>query len=318
MSDIYTLLLGVVGGVLLYYGAEYLVKGGVGIARKMKIPTLVIGLTMVAFGTSAPELTVSIDAVIRGKGDISIGNVLGSNICNLALILGLCALLKPLPINKAVKKTDLPVMIAATLIFAALLFFAGGVPRWGGAVFVIIMAGYIAYLFINSKKDQEACEAITGEIDGEEQGLLRSVIEFSCGLAALVFGAKYFVSGAVCAARLIHVPEAVIALTVVAVGTSLPELAASLIATKKGETDIAVGNIVGSNIWNILCIMGVSPLVRPIVLEKISLFDLGTLLVISLLTVPFVYLGKNITRFAGIIWLLCYGAYIAVIVMKYS
>ena len=318
MSDIYTLLLGVVGGVLLYYGAEYLVKGGVGIARKMKIPTLVIGLTMVAFGTSAPELTVSIDAAIRGKGDISIGNVLGSNICNLALILGLCALLKPLPINKAVKKTDLPVMIAATLIFAALLFFAGGVPRWGGAVFVIIMAGYIAYLFINSKKDQEACEAITGEIDGEEQGLLRSVIEFSCGLAALIFGAKYFVSGAVCAARLIHVPEAVIALTVVAVGTSLPELAASLIATKKGETDIAVGNIVGSNIWNILCIMGVSPLVRPIVLEKISLFDLGTLLVISLLTVPFVYLGKNITRFAGIIWLLCYGAYIAVIVMKYS
>ena len=318
MSDIYTLLLGVVGGVLLYYGAEYLVKGGVGIARKMKIPTLVIGLTMVAFGTSAPELTVSIDAAIRGKGDISIGNVLGSNICNLALILGLCALLKPLPINKAVKKTDLPVMIAATLIFAALLFFAGGVPRWGGAVFVIIMAGYIAYLFINSKKDQEACEAITGEIDGEEQGLLRSVIEFSCGLAALIFGAKYFVSGAVCAARLIHVPEAVIALTVVAVGTSLPELAASLIATKKGETDIAVGNIVGSNIWNILCIMGVSPLARPIVLEKISLFDLGTLLVISLLTVPFVYLGKNITRFAGIIWLLCYGAYIAVIVMKYS
>ena len=318
MSDIYTLLLGVVGGVLLYYGAEYLVKGGVGIARKMKIPTLVIGLTMVAFGTSAPELTVSIDAAIRGKGDISIGNVLGSNICNLALILGLCALLKPLPINKAVKKTDLPVMIAATLIFAALLFFAGGVPRWGGAVFVIIMAGYIAYLFINSKKDQEACEAITGEIDGEEQGLLRSVIEFSCGLAALIFGAKYFVSGAVCAARLIHVPEAVIALTVVAVGTSLPELAASLIATKKGETDIAVGNIVGSNIWNILCIMGVSPLVRPIVLEKISLFDLGTLLVISLLTVPFVYLGKNITRFAGIIWLLCYGAYIAVIVMKHS
>lgn len=317
MSDIYTLLLGVVGGVLLYYGAEYLVKGGVGIARKMKIPTLVIGLTMVAFGTSAPELTVSIDAAIRGKGDISIGNVLGSNICNLALILGLCAILKPLPINKAVKKIDLPVMTAATLVFAGLLFFAGGVPRWGGVVFILIMAGYIAYLFINSKKDQEACEALTGEIEDEEQSLIRSLIEFFCGLAALIFGAKYFVSGAVCAARLMHVPEAVIALTVVAVGTSLPELAASLIATKKGETDIAVGNIVGSNIWNILCIMGVSPLVRPIVLEKISFFDLGAMLVISLLTIPFVYLGKTITRFAGIIWLLCYIAYLTVIVMKY-
>lgn len=316
MNDILTLFLGIGGGVLLYFGADYLVKGGVGIARKLRIPTLVIGLTMVAFGTSAPELTVSIDSALRGKGDISVGNVLGSNICNLALILGLCAILKPLPVNRAVRKTDLPVMILATLVFGGLLFFTGGIPRWGAAVMVLLMAVYIAYLFINSKRDKEACAALTGEIDEVDEKLWRSLLEFSGGLAALIFGAKYFVSGAVCAARLMHVPEAVIALTVVAIGTSVPELAASLIATKKGETDIAVGNIVGSNIWNILCIMGISPLLKPIVLEHISMLDLGAMLVISLLAIPFMYIGKNITRFAGIIWLICYIIYLTFLVVK--
>ena len=317
MSDIITLLFGVAGGVLLYFGADYLVKGGVGIARKLRIPTLVIGLTMVAFGTSAPELTVSIDSALRGKGDISVGNVLGSNICNLALILGLCAILKPLPINKAVKRSDLPVMTLATLVFAALLFFTGGVPRWGAAVMLVMMICYIAYLFINSRRDSEAREALTGDIGEDDQGLLRSLVEFGGGLAALIFGAKYFVSGTVCAARLMHVPESVIALTVVAIGTSLPELAASLIATKKGETDIAVGNIVGSNIWNILCIMGIAPLVRPIALKNISMLDLGAMVIISLLAIPFVYIGRNITRFAGIIWLMCYIIYLALLVIKH-
>ena len=316
MNDIFTLLLGLGGGALLYFGADYLVKGGVGIAKKLRIPTLVIGLTMVAFGTSAPELTVSIDSALRGKGDISVGNVLGSNICNLALILGLCAILRPLPVNKAVKKSDLPVMIIATLVFAALLKFTGGVPRWGAAVMLLIMIGYIAYLFINSKRDKEASEALTGEIEENDSKLWVSIIEFSGGLAALIFGAKYFVSGAVCAAKLMHVPESVIALTVVAIGTSLPELAASLIATKKGETDSAVGNIVGSNIWNILCIMGVSPLVRPIQLENISLLDMGAMLIISLLAIPFMYIGKNVTRLAGVIWFLCYIVYLVLLTVK--
>ena len=175
---------------------------------------------------------------------------------------------------------------------------------------LLLMVGYIVYLFINSKRDKEASEALTGEIEEGDSKLWISLIEFSGGLAALIFGAKYFVSGAVCAARLIHVPEAVIALTVVAIGTSLPELAASLIATKRGETDIAVGNIVGSNIWNILCIMGVSPLVRPITLENISLLDMGALLIISLLAIPFMYIGKNVTRLAGIIWLISYIIYL--------
>ena len=316
MNDIFTLLLGLGGGVLLYFGADYLVNGGVGIAKKLRIPTLVIGLTMVAFGTSAPELTVSIDSALRGKGDISVGNVLGSNICNLALILGLCAILRPLPVNKAVRKIDLPVMIIATLVFSALLKFAGGVPRWGAAIMLLLMVGYIAYLFINSKRDKEASEALTGEIEENDQKLWISLLEFFGGLAALIFGAKYFVSGAVCAAKLMHVPEAVIALTIVAIGTSLPELAASLIATKRGETDIAVGNIVGSNIWNILCIMGVSPLVRPIQLENISLLDMGAMLAISLLAIPFMYIGKNVTRIAGVIWFLCYIAYLVLLIVK--
>lgn len=316
MADFWTLLIGLGGGVLLYFGADYLVSGGVGIARKLRIPNLVIGLTMVAFGTSAPELTVSIDAALRGKGDISVGNVIGSNICNLALILALCAVVKPLPVNKAVLKSDLPVMTIATLVLAGLLYFTGGVPRWGGIFMVLLMAVYIAYLFINSKRDKEAQEALTGEIGDDEQKLIRSLAEFFGGLAALIFGAKFFVSGAVCAAKLMHVPEAVIALTIVAIGTSLPELAASLIATIRGETDIAVGNIIGSNIWNILCIMGISPIVEPIKLTNISLFDLGAVLVISLLAIPFCFTGKRVNRAEGIVWLLCYAAYIAVLVVK--
>lgn len=315
MNSVWELLFGVAGGVLLYFGADYLVSGGVGIARKLRIPSLVIGLTMVAFGTSAPELTVSIDAALRGKGDIAVGNVVGSNICNLALILGLCAAVKALPVNKAVLKVDLPVMTLATLVLVGVLYFTGGVPRWGGAVLIVLMAAYITFLFINSKRNAEAQAALTGELeDNGEKSLLRSLIEFVCGLAALVFGAKLFVSGAVCAAKLMHVPEAVIALTIVAIGTSLPELAASLIATIRGETDIAVGNIVGSNIWNILCIMGISPLIKPIRLEHISPFDLGAVTAVTLLAIPFFITGKRISRGEGIIWLLSYGTYLFLLI----
>ena len=314
MSNLLTLLLGVVGGVLLYYGADFLVSGGVGIARKLRIPNLIIGLTMVAFGTSAPELTVSIDAALRGKGDISVGNVIGSNICNIALILGLCAVVRALPVNRQVLKGDLPVMTVATLALGGLLYFTNGVPRWGGLIFVLMMACYLAWLFISSKRSKEMQESISGEIsDQEVQALWKSLLQFVGGLAALIFGAKYFVSGAVCAARLLSVPEAVIALTVIAIGTSLPELAASLIATYRGETDIAVGNIIGSNIWNILCIMGVSPLIKPIVLQDISRIDLAALLFISLSAIPILMTGKKVNRAEGIFWLLCYGTYIFLI-----
>jgi cation:H+ antiporter len=155
MSNALTLFLGVAGGVLLYYGADFLVSGGVGIARKLRIPNLIIGLTMVAFGTSAPELTVSINAALRGKGDISVGNVIGSNICNIALILGLCAVVKALPVNRQVVKGDLPVMTLATLALAGLLYFTGGVPRWGGLIFILMMACYLAWLFISAKQSKE-------------------------------------------------------------------------------------------------------------------------------------------------------------------
>ena len=314
MSNLLTLLLGVVGGVLLYYGADFLVSGGVGIARKLRIPNLIIGLTMVAFGTSAPELTVSIDAALRGKGDISVGNVIGSNICNIAFILGLCAVVRALPVNRQVLKGDLPVMTAATLALGGLLYFTNGVPRWGGLIFVLMMACYLAWLFISSKRSKEMQESIAGEIsDQEVQALWKSLLQFVGGLVALIFGAKYFVSGAVCAARLLNIPEAVIALTVVAIGTSLPELAASLIATYRGETDIAVGNIIGSNIWNILCIMGVSPLIKPIVLQDISRIDLAALLFISFSAIPILMTGKKVNRAEGIFWLLCYGTYIFLI-----
>ena len=314
MSNVITLLLGVIGGVLLYFGADFLIKGGVGIAKKLRIPSLIIGLTMMAFGTSAPELTVSIASALQNKGDISVGNVLGSNICNLALILGLCAIVKPLPVNKLVIKSDMPVMLIATLAFSAFLGLSNGIPRWGGIFFVLMMATYIVTLFINSKRDDEVKEAITGEVGDDEVNIIRAIFEFAGGLAALVYGAKLFVSGAVCAAKLANVPEAIIALTVVAIGTSLPELAASMIATIKGENDIAVGNIVGSNIWNILCIMGVSPIVNPIKLQNISWVDMGVMLFVTLLSVPFFLTGRKVSRAEGAVWLLLYLGYLGYLV----
>ena len=181
---------------------------------------------------------------------------------------------------------------------------------------VLLMAAYIAYLFISAKRDKDAMDAMTGEIDENEKSLVRSLAEFFGGLAALIIGARFFVSGAVCAAKLMHVPEAVIALTIVALGTSLPELAASLIATIKGETDIAVGNIIGSNIWNILCIMGISPIIKPIKLEHISNLDLTALLIISLLAIPICITGKKISRPEGIIWLVGYIAYVTLLIVK--
>ena len=309
MSNLLTLLLGVVGGVLLYYGADFLVSGGVGIARKLRIPNLIIGLTMVAFGTSAPELTVSIDAALRGKGDISVGNVIGSNICNIALILGLCAVVRALPVNRQVLKGDLPVMTVATLALGGLLYFTNGVPRWGGLIFVLMMACYLAWLFISSKRSKEMQESISGEIsDQEVQALWKSLLQFVGGLAALIFGAKYFVSGAVCAARLLSVPEAVIALTVIAIGTSLPELAASLIATYRGETDIAVGNIIGSNIFNISLILGVSSQVMPLTSSGITSIDYLVMIGAAIIPLLFGFKGK-IGRAGGALMFICFIAY---------
>ena len=237
MVTVLQLVWAVLSIALLYYGAEFLVDGGVALARRVKISSLVIGLTLVSFATSAPELVVSTDAAIKGLGGIALGNVIGSNICNVGLILGLSALVAPFVINRQLLKVDVPVMLFVTVILAGLCYFAGGVGRIAGACFFGIGVIYtVASIYAARKKE------LAGEKSEEEEDkpmpLWKAVFLVVAGIAMLCGGGKLLVGSAVYFATLFKIPDAVIALTVVAVGTSLPELATSLIAAVKGENDI--------------------------------------------------------------------------------
>lgn len=314
MKTILELVGGIAGIVLLYFGADFLIRGGVGIARKLHIPELIVGLTLVAFGTSAPEFVVSLSAVFAGKGDIALGNIVGSNICNIALILGVCAAIRPIAVNPRLFKMDLPIMFVATLLLAGFLVFTRGVSRLQAAVFLFLMVGFILRQFFAAQKNREEAAALTAELQ-ENAGLEnRSVAVLLLmtvgGALGLVAGARLFVNGAVCAARLLGVPEAIIALSLVALGTSLPELATSLIAAVRKEGDIAVGNVVGSNIFNILFILGIAPMVRPFSAPGIHPADCAVMVLVTVLAIPFMWTKKTISRSEGALLLAIYVAYI--------
>lgn len=307
MQTVINLLYGAAGLVLLYYGAEFLVKGGVKIAQKMKISPLVVGLTLVAFATSAPELVVSVDASLKGHGDISIGNVVGSNICNIALILGVCAMITPLTVNKKLFKVDVPLMIGSAAVLSIFCLMSHGVNRWQG---LILFAGIITYTVtsIRTARKAESGNAEAGE-DSSAVNLLVAVLFVAGGLGMLVGGAKLFVNSAVYLAKLFKVSDAVIGLTVVAVGTSLPELATSVVAAIKGEKDIAIGNVVGSNIFNVLAICGITPLIAPISAPGISWVDLAMMMGVSVLLYPLMKTGFAISRKEGVLLFAIYVGY---------
>ena len=310
-----TILLQLAGGTaFLYYGADFLVKGGVSIATRFGVSALVIGLTLVAFATSAPELVVSVQAALAGSSDISIGNVIGSNICNIALILGLSAVIAPLSVHSKVLRFDLPVMTAVTLAMAAIGLLLGGFNRLTGAVFFAGLLAYIAWNIRLEKRDGsgDAETEIREEVENSRKYPLWLTAAFVIGgAAALVLGGKFIVDGAVGLGRMAHLSEAVIGLTIVAVGTSLPELATSLVAAARGEQDIAVGNVVGSNLFNMLGIMGIAPMIRPVSAAGITPVDWGMLLVSTLLLVPFMHTGRKVVRREGAVLLALYCAYIA-------
>lgn len=311
MSDVLTLSLGVLGAVLLCAGADSLVRGGAALARIARVPALAIGLTVVAFGTSAPELVVSIDAARRGAGDISLGNVAGSNICNIALILGASALVRPLPVNRALFRLDLPAMLGSSLLLALWCLCSGGVGRFGGGVFLVLFAAYIAKRLYNARHDE--AEAAALEKEAAENPPMRWPAAAALTAAAIVmlaFGAKFFVAGAVRLAQLLHVSDAVIGLTVVALGTSLPELATGIAAALRGECDIAVGNVVGSNLFNVLCILGIAPLVAPVAARQVGRFDWAAMIALSLLLCVMMKSGSRISRREGGALLALYAAYI--------
>jgi cation:H+ antiporter len=324
--------LAALGVALLYYGAEYLVRGGVSLALKARISRLVIGLTLAAFATSAPELVVSIDSALRGSADISLGNVVGSNICNVALILGLCAVLRPMPFHANLKRFDLPVMMFAMLALTGFYFLSHGINRWEGAFFFLCILTYTTLNVILSKK-QEAKKAAEGEAGCEGEsgidpevaesiekplGVPLAVLAVAGGVAMLVFGAKSFLIAAVAFANALGVSDAVTGLTIVAVGTSLPELATSFVAALKGENDIAIGNIVGSNIFNVFCILGIVPMISPLMGQSIRGLDFAVMLGVSGALFLFGMFGKRLNRIQGALLLLTYIAYTAYLVMHHA
>ncbi len=304
------IMLGILGGVMLYYGAEFLVKGGVSIALKFKITPLVIGLTLVAFATSAPELAVSISASLKGSGDVAMGNVVGSNICNIALILGLSALIAPLPVNKKLLKLDIPLMFVASLLLTGCFLLNHGVNRWQGLIFFLGILSYTVWSIYASRKEGVSEDDGGDEVEIKEINTWLSVALVVGGLLILVFGARFFVGSAEFIALNLGVPKAIVGLTVVAFGTSLPELATSIVAALKKEQDIAIGNVVGSNIFNILCIMGISPMIKPIAAQGISLYDFGVMLVIAALLWGMMICCKKIGRPAGLVLLIANFAYV--------
>ncbi len=312
---------GLIGLLLLYYGAEFLVKGGVNLATRMKISPLVIGLTLVAFATSAPELVVSVDSALKGMGNISIGNVVGSNICNITLILGLCAVITPLRVNRKLFRLDVPVLILSCLVFALFCFFGQGINRWQGGVFFLSIIAYTFWSVWKAKQIEKRNLKIAHDAE-EKLGAERefpvtlALLLVAAGLAGLIGGAKLFVGCAIYLAKALSVSDAVIGLTIVAVGTSLPELATSVVAAIKGEKDIAIGNVVGSNIFNILAIMGLAPLFRPLHAPGISLVDLGLMVFCTLVLYPIMKTGYKISRTEGIFLLAVYLAYTVWLILQ--
>lgn len=318
MSSVLSILLGCVGLAILTYGADFLVRGGVRLAEALRIPSVVIGLTLVSFATSAPELVVSIQSAIHGAGDISLGNVIGSNICNIALILGLSALIMPMKVNRRMLRFDTPILFVATALLTLFCLLYRGVNRWQA---LILLALFALFLGKNLR------DAFAGkEVDMEELPksarplpIWAALLFVVGGCVALALGAKWFVDGAVCIARLCHVSDAVIGLTIVSVGTSLPELATSAVAAFRGEDDIAVGNVVGSNIFNILAILGIAPLFRPVQAVAIQTADLAVMGGVTLLMIAMMlFAGKKnaIRRWEGALLLAIYIGYIAWLVVQ--
>lgn len=301
------------GLVALYFGAEALVKGGSGLALRLGLTPLVIGLTVIAFGTSSPELVVSVQAAEAGAGGIAVGNIIGSNICNIALILGACALIRPMRAEQQIIRREVPIMIGVTAL-ALLLLLDGEVARWEGAVLV---AGLVIYT-VMTVRAARAATAATAAVEPAvpRLGLGVSIAFVAGGLGALVVGSNFFVQGAVHLAQSWGMSELAIGLTIVAVGTSLPELATSLVAAIKNEGDVALGNIVGSNLFNVLGILGIAALVEPLAAPALSTIDLGLMLAVSIALLPIARSGGRINRLEGAGLLAVYVGYTTWLLMK--
>lgn len=299
------------GLTALVLGGEFLLRGAVSIALKAKISPLVVGMTVVSFGTSAPELLVSLSAVFGGYPDVSVGAVVGSNISNIGLVLGITVLIFPIAVNHDSLRIDWPLMILATFLF---YFFAmnGELSWWEGVVFIAILSIFTFWLILRSRKEgvQLAAESEVEDLDVGNPAY-KDILFLSIGMVALYFGADWLIQSVVSIASSQGVSEKLISVTIVAFGTSLPELVTSAMAAFRKETDISIGNLIGSNIFNIFAILGVTAILHPLrISDSINQFDVYFLLGISLLLFPMMLFGKKIGRWKGFFLILFYAFYI--------
>ena len=298
------------GLAALFIGAEGLIRGSSALALKIGITPLVVGLTVVAFGTSTPELVVSLKAALIGNSSISLGNIVGSNIANIALILGISAIIRPLDVHANIIRREIPIMIGVSLLLILLLL-DGELGFIDGLVFVVGIVIYTVVNVVMARKEKNA------EVEKEfKEGLKTglgvpvSIIMIAGGLGLMILGANLFVNSSIAVAKTIGVSDAIIGLTIVAVGTSLPELITSVVAAYKNESDIAIGNVVGSNIFNILGILGITALIISVSSSGINYVDFGAMLFAALILLPLSKTGFKITRLEGALLVLGYIVYI--------
>ena len=301
----------ILGFVFLIKGSDFFVDGASSIASILKIPTLIVGLTIVAFGTSAPEAAVSITSSLTGSNALAVSNVIGSNLFNILLIIGLCALLNELEIDQNVVSKDLPFLVIITAILSAFIIIGWNINRIEGIILLLIVVGYIAYLVYSAKKTKEA-----EIVEKPKLSLPKSIIYILVGIAGIVIGGDFVVDGASYIAITFGMSETLVGLTIVAIGTSLPELVTSLTALKKGETQLVIGNVIGSNTFNILFVLGSSSAISPITLNPNMLIDVLLMLFVTILCYIF---GKTQTKYdkkEGLILVLIFVCYMAFAILR--
>lgn len=328
MSLILDIIILIAGFIALIKGADWFVDGSAGMAKLFRVPEVIIGLTIVAMGTSAPELAVSVSAGLQGSNEIAVSNVIGSNIFNLLVVLGVCTLFARVPVDQGILKRDFPLSILASvllLIFVGISFLFSGnlfstdmnanvgeLSRPEGLILLGAFALYLTVLVLHARKERQNAP----EDDKSRLSPIRCLLLILIGLVLIIAGGKAVVYGAKAVARAAGMSETLIGLTVVAIGTSLPELVTSIVASKKGENGLAVGNVVGSNLFNILLILGVSSTLHPIAVNAASVFDLLILIICSIIGFIFAGTHRELSRREGIIMLLIYIASMAFAIVR--
>ena len=312
-----SVLLLIVGFVLLVYGADFFVEGCSSIAKALRVPSIIIGLTIVALGTSAPEAAVSITASLSGSNGLSVGNCVGSNFFNLLVVLGFCSLFKSLPVENDTLKRDYPFNLLITVVFLIMsvdTLFGAATNTLSRINGIILFLLYIVFMIILIRS------ALKNRTEADEEikilPVWKTILYVVGGAVAIVYGGDLVVDNATVIAEYFHMSETLIGLTIVALGASLPELVTSIVASRKGEVDLAIGNVIGSNIANILVVLGLSATVSPLAVNDMVIIDTVILLVVSLIVYASCYRGKSINRKEGIIMLLMYVAYMIYIFIR--